>query len=173
MSSVSKPLPVPAYSIRPEQPADHAEIEALNDIAFGPGRYVRSAYRLRDGVPHDPGLSFVGEANGAVMGSVRLTPIRIGGTPALLLGPLAVAPEWTGQGCGRTLVRTAVEAAREAGHSLILLVGDEPYYGPLGFKRTTRGAVTMPGPVDLDRVLVAELRPGAAEGLAGPAERAI
>jgi predicted N-acetyltransferase YhbS len=161
------------YSIRLEQPADAASIEALNDIAFGPGRHVRSAYRLRDGVSHDPTLSFVGEVKGTVMGSVRLTPIRIGGKEALLLGPLAVAPEWTGQGCGRTLVRTAVDGARKAGHALILLVGDEPYYGPLGFKRTMRGAVTMPGPVDPDRVLVAELKPGAAEGLAGPAERAL
>ncbi len=161
------------YSIRLEKPADAAAIEALNDVAFGPGRHVRSAYRLRDGVPHDPGLSFVGEVGGTVMGSVRLTPIRIGGKPALLLGPLAVAPEWTGQGCGRTLVRTAVEAARKAGHALMLLVGDEPYYGPLGFRRIIRGAVTMPGPVDPDRVLVAELTPGAADGLAGPAERAL
>lgn len=161
------------YSIRLEKPADAAAIEALNDIAFGPGRHVRSAYRLRDGVAHDPTLSFVGEVKGTVMGSVRLTPIRIGGKAGLLLGPLAVAPEWTGQGCGRTLVRTAIDGARKAGHALILLVGDEPYYGPLGFKRTTRGAVTMPGPVDPDRVLVAELKPGAADGLAGPAERAL
>jgi predicted N-acetyltransferase YhbS len=161
------------YSIRPELPADGAAIEALNDLAFGPGRYVRAAYRLRDGVPHEPTLSFVGEVQGKVMGSVRLTPIRIGGRVALLLGPLAVAPEWTGQGCGRALARTAVDAARKAGHALILLVGDEPYYGPLGFKRVAGGAVTMPGPVDPTRLLITELRPGAAEGLAGPAERAL
>jgi predicted N-acetyltransferase YhbS len=166
-------MPDLPYSVRREEPHDAAAIEALNDEAFGPGRYVRSAYRLRDGVAHDPGLSFVGEAGSTLIGSVRLTPIRIGSRPALLLGPLAVARAWKDRGCGKLLVRTAVAAAREAGHSLILLVGDEPYYGPLGFKRVAAGSVTMPGPVDPDRLLIAELRPGAADDLTGPVERSL
>ena len=49
----------------------------------------------------------------------------------------------------------------------MILVGDEPYYGKCGFKKIPPGRVTMPGPVDPDRLLVAELAEGASEGLSG------
>jgi predicted N-acetyltransferase YhbS len=52
----------------------------------------------------------------------------------------------------------------------VLLVGDEPYYGPLGFARLPPYAVTLPGPVDPARVLIASLAPNAAVGLTGKAE---
>src|SRR6185312_17219913 len=105
-----------------------------------------------------------------VVASVRLTPIRIGTLPALLLGPLVVDPEYKGKGAGKKLVRISLEAARAAGHRLVLLVGDEPYYGPLGFARLPPYAVTLPGPVDPARVLIAGLAPNAAVGLKGAAE---
>ena len=159
------------FAFRLEQPSDTAEIDALHARAFGPGRFARAAFRLRENVPHDPALSFVATADGAMIASVRLTPIAIGGRPALLLGPLAVKPPYKGRGAGRQLVRIALAAAAEAGHRVVLLVGDEPYYGPLGFRRLQRGAITLPAPVDPDRVLVAELTPNALDGLAGKAER--
>jgi len=159
------------FSYRQEAPADHAEIETLHARAFGPGRFARAAFRLREDVPHDPALSFVALAGDEFVASVRLTPIRIGERPALLLGPLAVKPPHKGRGAGKELVRIALEAAREAGHRVVLLVGDEPYYGPLGFVRLKRDAITLPAPVDPDRVLVAGLTDDALEGLGGKAER--
>ena len=159
------------FSYRPERPTDDAEIEALHAEAFGPGRFTRAAFRLREGVPHDPALSFVATRDGRLVASVRLTPITIGDRPALLLGPLAVTPPFKGQGAGKQLVRIALDAARAAAHSVVLLVGDEPYYGPLGFRRLARGTITLPAPVDPDRVLLAGLTTDALEGLSGPAER--
>ncbi len=159
------------FTFRPEEAADEAGIETLHDVTMGPGRFARAAFRLREGVPPDPLLSFVALHNGHLAGSVRLTPIVIGSRPALLLGPLAVLPALKGQGAGKALVRMALEKAAEAGHEVVLLVGDEPYYGPLGFERLKSGAVAMPAPVDPMRVLVAGLRPGALDGLAGRAER--
>lgn len=158
------------FSYRPERPEDDAEIETLHAEAFGPGRFTRAAFRLREGVPHDMDLSFVATRDERLVASVRLTPITIGDRPALLLGPLAVTPPFKGQGAGKQLVRIALAAARTAGHSVVLLVGDEPYYGPLGFRRLDLGTITMPAPVDPERVLVAGLRPAALEGLSGPAE---
>lgn len=157
------------FAYRPEIPADDPSIEAIHAEAFGPGRFARAAFRLREGVPHDPALSFVAHAGDRLAASVRLTPIRIGTRPALLLGPLAVVPEFKGRGAGKRLVRIALEAARDAGHAVVMLVGDEPYYGPLGFTRLPRYAVTLPGPVDPDRVLVAGLTAEALAGLSGPA----
>jgi predicted N-acetyltransferase YhbS len=161
---------IASFSFRPERADDSAAIEDLAARAFGPGRFARAAYRLRERAPHVAGLSFVAEHEGELAGSVRLTPITVGDRAALLLGPLVVHPDWKGKGCGRGLVKLAVGAARDAGHGLVILVGDLPYYGPLGFRRVEPvGAVTLPGPVDPARLLVAELRDGAAAGLAGAA----
>lgn len=159
------------FVIRPELAADAEPIETLLDTAFGPGRFAKTAYRLREGVPADLDLSFVALAGVRLIGSVRLTPIRVGEAPALLLGPLAVHPDFEGRGAGRALVRTALEAARAAGHGLVLLVGDPPYYGPLGFAAVPPGQITLPGPVDPRRLLAAELAPGAAAATRGMAAR--
>ncbi len=149
-----------SWLIRLEEPADSIIIDALQAEAFGPGRFARSAFRLREGVPHDARLSFCGIIGDDIAGSVRLTPVRIGSDKALVLGPLAVAPRFKNKGLGRALVRTALAAAKEAGERYVLLVGDEPYYGPLGFERTAFGSVTLPGPVDPARVLIARLAGG-------------
>lgn len=157
------------FEIIPERLGDDATIARLNEDAFGPGRYVRAAYRLREGIVHEPDLSFVALKDGRMIGSVRLTRILIGTKPALLLGPLAVEPAQKGRGAGRMLVRAALDAARAAGHKIVMLVGDEPYYGPLGFRPLEPYQVVLPAPADPKRTLFAELKPGALDGLSGEA----
>ena len=152
---------------RPERDSDCAAVEALQWAAFGPGAYARAAFRVREQAPHDPALSLVTERGGALIGSVRMTPIAVGNRHGLLLGPLVVDPCCKGEGHGKQLVRLALDKARAAGEPFVILVGDEPYYGPLGFKRLPPKQVTMPSPVDPERLLVAELQAGAAEGLTG------
>jgi predicted N-acetyltransferase YhbS len=103
-----------------------------------------------------------------LVGSVRLSPVRIGEAKALLLGPLTVEPPFRERGVGQALIGRALEEARARGHRLVILVGDEPYYGKCGFKRIPPGRVAMPGPVDPERLLVAELAGGAFDGVSGP-----
>ncbi len=153
--------------IRPENPEDNSTIEALLSTAFGPGALARAAFRVREQARHDPDLAFTGFCGDRLVASVRLTPIVIGKTPALLLGPLVVDPAHKNSGHGRALVAHALDAATKQGHRLIVLVGDASYYGPLGFAAIPAGSVTMPGPVDPARLLAGELVPGAATGLAG------
>jgi predicted N-acetyltransferase YhbS len=153
--------------IVPAQPNDSPAVAALIERVFGPGRYARAAERLREGNRPLDDLCFVAHVEGEVVGCVCMWPIRIGETPALLLGPLAVDDARRSLGLGAALVHRACEAAAAAGHALVLLVGDEPYYGPLGFSRAP-AAVALPGPVDPARVLVNALARGAAAGLAGP-----
>lgn len=146
---------------------DH-EIEEINAEAFGPGRFTRAAYRIREGGPHLQDLSFVALAEGAVVASVRMTPIAAGEGRALLLGPLAVRPAFKNLGIGRRLVAMALDAARKHGWELVILIGDAPYYAPLGFSKVVpNGQLIMPGPVDPRRLLAAELSEGALEGFAG------
>lgn len=156
-----------ALTILPETADDALAIERLHERTFGPGRYVRSAYRIREGRAHALDLSFTARIGTLLVGSVRLTPVCIGETPALLLGPLTVEPPFRSRGIGRALIDRALKDAKAKGHKLVVLVGDEPFYGKIGFKRVPKGQMKMPGPVDPARLLVSELAPGAAEGVKG------
>lgn len=157
-----------SLTILPESADDAAAIERLHERTFGPGRYARTAYRIRERLSHCLDLSFTARIGTLLVGSVRLTPIRIGETPALFLGPLTIEPPFRERGIGKALIERALAAARTKGHRLVVLVGDEPYYARAGFKRIAKGQVTMPGPVDPERLLVAELIAGAFEGVSGP-----
>ena len=119
-------------------------------------------------VAHDLTLSYTARIGTLLVGSLRLSPVRIGEAPALLLGPLTIEPPFRDRGIGMALMQRALGDARERGHKLVILVGDEPYYARVGFKRIKpRARVKMPGPVDPARLLVCELVPGAFEGVAG------
>ena len=84
-----------------------------------------------------------------LIAAVRFTPITIGGAGgALLLGPLVVDPDFAGQGFGKRLIGDALQAAKAAGVKLVVLVGDEPYYGRFGFRPIPLQQITLPGPVD-------------------------
>ncbi|MEI7932686.1 MAG: N-acetyltransferase [Alphaproteobacteria bacterium] len=154
-----------------ETPADFDAVEALIDRAFGPGRYAKSAERLREGNHQLMGVSVVAREAGAVVGCARMWPVKVGATPAVLLGPFAVADLLRNKGLGIALVEAACQAAEKAGHALVILVGDAPFFARAGFAPVDPGAVTFPGPVDMRRVLVRQLKPGAAKGLQGAVSR--
>jgi len=163
-------------SIMPEQPGHDDTIEMLLDAAFGENRLAKTSYRLREGGAPVRGLSFLAwqgqDAGARVIGTIRFWAITIGGQPALLLGPLAVDPSCKGAGCGIALMQKGLEEARALGHRLVILVGDEPYYGRVGFARVPDGRIAMPGPQDPDRLLYLELVPGAFDGVSGEARAA-
>ena len=158
--------------LEPESPGDAEAILRLNERVFGPGRFARTAYRLRETTRADLSLSFVARVGTLLVGANAMTPILIGETPALLLGPLIVEQVFRSQGIGEALVAASIEAARAAGARLIVLVGDEPYYARSGFKRAPPGRIVFPGPVDPERLLYCELHPGAFDGVVGKARGA-
>ena len=155
-------------TILQETPDDALAIERLHERTFGPGRYARTAFRIREGAAHRLDLSFTARIGTLLVGSVRLTPVRIGETPALMLGPLTIEPPFRRRGIGLALMQRALAVAKAGGQRLVVLVGDEPYYAKAGFKRIPKGRARMPGPVDPRRLLVAELAEGAFEGVSGP-----
>ena len=156
-----------SINIQAETAEDADAIERLHERTFGPGRYARTAYRIREGVAHSLELSFTARVGTLLVGSIWLSPIRIGATPALLLGPLTVEPPFRERGIGKLLLLRSMQDAKAKGHGLVLLVGDEPYYGKVGFKRVPKGQITMPGPVDPGRLLAAELADGALAAASG------
>jgi len=163
---------MPMYEILHEQPEHAADIEALLDLSFGPGRYAKAAQRLREGnkaIPELCYVAFMGEGDERrLVGSLTFWPVNIGGVPGLMLGPLAVVPAIRGQGVGINLMKRGLEDAREMGFRLVILVGDQNYYVKVGFGPVPPGRLTMPGPVDPSRLLYRELELGAFGHANGP-----
>lgn len=157
----------PKLKLAPERAADAARVDALVAEAFGPGRFAKTAERLREGNALAAATSFVAWCGTELVGAVRLWPVTIGGARALFLGPIAVHPRWRRRGLGALLVERACEAGLEQGERLVLLVGDRAFFEPLGFVPVEPGRADLPGPVNPARVLWRELEPGAAEGVAG------
>jgi predicted N-acetyltransferase YhbS len=110
----------------------------------------------------------VAEEGGRILGTVRYWPVTIGGEAALMLGPIAIVADRQGQGIALALMQTSLAEAKRLGHRAVVLVGDEPYYARAGFARIKPpGRITMPGPVDLARLLGLSLVEGALEGMKG------
>lgn len=154
--------------LQAERPEDLPLVDALVERAFGPGRFVKTAERLRERNTPRYDLSLVAWSDEEAVGCVRLWPVHIGETPAVLLGPFAVEDAWRSRGLGAQLIQEACAAAERAGVGVVLLVGDAPYFSKLGFEAVPPGRAVLPGPVDARRVLWRALRPGALDGVEGP-----
>lgn len=176
MFAPSAPTGTPAVThlagvpyVRPATPADDAFVEDLQAVAFGPGRFARTAFRVREQFPIDPVLSLIAEVDGVACGSVWMTPVSVGGINGYLLGPLATHPDFRKRGAGKLLAREVTRLALARGEGqFVLLVGDRDYYCPLGWVPTVPGAVIFPGPVDPTRVLAFTETDDLAGALTGP-----
>jgi len=157
---VSPPVSPLPLVIRPEHPGDGEAIERLHVRAFGPGRFARTAYRLREGAAPLPDLCLTALVGTYLVGSVRIGPAEAAGGSLLVLGPLTVDPSFSDRGIGSALMQASLDAARSAGHGLVVLVGDAPYYRRFGFDPVPPGRLVLPGPVDPARFLWLELREG-------------
>jgi predicted N-acetyltransferase YhbS len=158
------------FAIAPQTESDSEEVESLLDQCFGLARRTKTTYRLREGERPVASLGLTArDETGRLVGAISFWDLAIGeaGTSALLLGPLAVAPHVQGLGVGRALMRRGIAEARDLGHSLILLVGDAPYYERVGFRQVPPGQLLLPGPVDQARFLYLELVPGSLQAARG------
>lgn len=148
-------------TISEETPDDGWEVEALYDLAFAPGRFALSSYQLREGVAPVAPLCLAARDEYAVLvGAIRYWPIRVGGRPALLLGPVAVHPIRQGEGVGAALMADSLDRARVFRWRHVVLVGDAPYYRRFGFEPVA-DRVAFPPPVNPERVLAQTLDPSA------------
>ena len=151
-----------------ETPAHEAAVDKMVADAFGPDRFAKTVYRLRDDVAPVAPLSLVMLDGEEVVGTLRFWPILIGGlTPALLLGPLVAAADRQGQGIGTSLMEEGLARAAAQGHRIVVLVGDEPYYRRFGFSRVLARSLKLPGWVDKKRFLAHELVAGAMASVSG------
>lgn len=154
--------------LRPQTPDDLPAVEALHADSFGPGRFARTAYRIREASRVPPAIALTAWNGAALIGAIQFTAISIGGERgAALLGPLAIAAAFKNQGCGLRLMRDGLAEAEKLGFELVLLIGDLPYYQRLGFRVIPHGRIILPGPADPARFLAAELSAEALSRFAG------
>ena len=138
-----------ALTIRPEKPADHAQIAVLTDAAFAEvehsdGSEVRIVNQLRsDGVLT---LSLVAEDGERIIGHVAVSPVTIsdGSAGWYGLGPISVLPAHQREGVGLRLMQRAIADMREMGARGIVLLGEPAYYSRFGFEHDPQ--LTYPGP---------------------------
>lgn len=157
-----------ALSFSFERPQDGLIVDALVDRAFGPGRFAKTAERIRERAHLRRDLSICAWSGETLAGAVRQWSIRIGETPAAFLGPIAVDEAERHRGLGAGLMRRAVAASEGAGEGLMLLVGDMPFFGQFGFEVVPPGRVILPGPVDPKRLLWLALGGHGLDGVSGP-----
>ncbi len=159
--------------LRAEASGDAESILKLLQLSFGPDRYRKTVYRLREGVLPLRSLCFVAEYVGELRGSLRFWPVVIYNPEkesyhfTLLLGPLAVDPGVRGCGAGVALMNEGLTRARELGYERVILVGDPEYYGRFGFVAEFAWNLRLPGPVHQKQFLAKELVSGAFSGVSG------
>jgi len=164
-ASVPPDDPQPAGAIMRETPQDAAAVDALVMAAFGPGRFAKTAERLRERAPLAAGFCL--HEDGRLIGSIRLWSIVTGEARSVFLGPIAVDKSSRSTGLGGHLVRACIDEARAQQLDGILLVGDPPYFSRFGFLPALQAV--LPGPVDQRRVMWLPITEAAPVGAVRPA----
>ncbi len=138
--------------------ADNQAVEHLLDLAFGPERHRRTAYRLREGISAEPAASCAAfDEQGRLVGSLQSWPLALTEadgmvTPLWLVGPIAVHPDRRSEGIGRAMLRRALSAIDGTPFPAVL-IGDPEYYEPFGFTADATGGWSLPGPFERHRLL--------------------
>lgn len=124
-----------SVTIRLEADQDRAAIWNVNQAAFEGDAEANLVDALRDGGFAE--VSMVAEINGQVVGHILLSQIIIAteaeAVNALSLAPMAVLPGYQRQGIGSRLLAAGLEACRERGHRIVVVLGHPKFYQRFGF----------------------------------------
>ncbi|MBP3956163.1 N-acetyltransferase [Gemmata sp. G18] len=163
-------VPTPVYTIRDEVPSDAEGIRLVNRRAFGGDAEADLIEALRAG--GYVRTSLVAECAGRIVGHVLFSDLPIitesGTVHALALAPMAVLPEFQNLGVGSQLVATGLNACRERGHRIVVVLGHPAFYPRFGFSSAL--AAKLRSPFSGDSFMAAELVPGALTGVTGRVE---
>lgn len=160
-----------ATTIRPEQPNDHAAVSKINRLAFGQEDEGKLIVAIRNADGFDPGLSLVALCDGQAVGHILFSPIHIetdhGDVPAMALAPMAVLPDRQKQGIGSAMVRSGLDACRQAGHRIVIVLGHADYYPRFGFTPAGQHGLRPPFPAPDEAFMALALQPGSLDGVSG------
>ncbi|MEM7779550.1 MAG: N-acetyltransferase [Pseudomonadota bacterium] len=127
-----------SWAIREERRGDEAAIHAVVTRAFEGHPYSDGdeqdvIRRLRD--DGDLLLSLVAEEGQKIIGQITYSPAILmnGDTDWVVLGPVAVEPDFQSKGLGRELIEAGEAIMRERGIAGITVLGDPKIYERFGF----------------------------------------
>jgi len=163
------------FEIRKTQDSDRPAIETVLDATFGAKRQESPAYRLREEASLCPDLSFVICVKGSLCASIAYWHLQLHKSKdpckpcacvdrAILLGPLAVSPQYRGQDFGTVLISHSLRIARTMGHKIVVLIGDLPFYERFGFSADPCRNWKLPVAHDPSRLLTLHLDRGLIPG---------
>ncbi|WP_373778884.1 GNAT family N-acetyltransferase [Glaesserella sp.] len=135
--------------IRQETNADHEAVYQLVKNAFATAKHSDGTeqdlvVKLRQSPAFVTQLSLVAEYDGQIVGYILLTEIRIGDSTELALAPLAVSPQFQGQGIGGRLIDRAHTIAKEMGYHYSVLLGEPGYYQRFGYVSSDNFGIIAP-----------------------------
>ncbi|AMV28522.1 Acetyltransferase (GNAT) family protein [Gemmata sp. SH-PL17] len=163
-------VPAPVYTIRDEAPNDADGVRLVNRLAFNGDAEAELVEALRAG--GYVRASLVAECEGRIVGHVLFSDLPIvterGIVSALAFAPMAVLPEFQNLGVGSRLVPAGLDACRDRGHRIVVVLGHPAFYPRFGFSPAL--AAKLSSPFSGEAFMAAELVPGALTGVAGRVE---
>ena len=155
--------------IREEVPADRDSVYTVNFAAFG----TRAEAELVEQLRRDDQVivSLVATVHDGVVGHVLFCDLQVNSPGSSFTGaalaPLAVLPAYQNRGIGSRLAQQGIQACRNAGVDIVLVVGDPRYYRRFGFTSVLAANLTTPysgeslmalklsyGALNIDRAIV-------------------
>ncbi|WP_287939899.1 N-acetyltransferase [Sphingopyxis sp.] len=166
-----------AIAVRRACATDAAAIAAVHREAFtatGFGYQGEAELVAMIEADGDALVSLVAERAGTVAGHIlfsRMSVVADGRSLAAAgLAPVAVLPDWQGQGVGGLLIRGGLAALRDQGIALCVVLGDPAYYTRFGFSADL--AARFASPFAGEHLMAMMLDPAAVWPVAGRADYA-
>lgn len=160
------------YRLRAEIGEDLEGIRKVNDLAFDFGNESKLVDAVRNSDRFVPELSIVAiDEDNNVIGHILLSIIDIitedGTVPTIGLAPMAVRPDFQGQGIGSALVKAGLDECKRLGFSHVVLIGHPDFYPRFGFQPARLLGLEAPIPVPDQVFLACELKVDALKGIKG------
>ncbi|CAG1021353.1 hypothetical protein MTYM_00944 [Methylococcales bacterium] len=160
--------------VRGEKITDHDTVYGINKLAFGSETEPKLIAALRKSKSFVRGLSLVAVKEEKALGHALLTRAFIVNRgrrfKCLVLGPMAVLPEYQKQGIGKKLMEEGFERAKELGFTAIAVLGHETYYPKFGFIPASQKNIKTSFKVPDENFMIVELVPNALKGISGMVE---
>ncbi|KAF1076204.1 GNAT family N-acetyltransferase [Halodesulfovibrio sp. MK-HDV] len=136
-------------SIRKTSASDLSEIMRVEEEAFGYPKEANLVRALLNDQTAEPGLSLLAFDGDEAIGHIMFTAVKIGGNDivASILAPLAVVPKSQKKGVGGKLINAGLDLLREAGVSIVFVLGHPTYYPKYGFAPVHPHAINAPYPI--------------------------
>ncbi len=156
------------FNIRNEETRDFEQIREILRRAFPSDTESKLVDALRTN--HKAIVSLVAFHEDQVLGHILFTPISTtppGEAKGVGLAPVAVHPDFQGQGAGSQLIRAGLHLCAELEYDYCVVLGSPNYYHRFGFEKATNYGIQNEYGVDDEFMFMRLTERDAPEGVIG------